>query len=599
MNNEAVAVILILMKKLLKNAVLCKIKNAGDAAREGKAGPLLATVSGVLSTKPDLIRYADERLGFAVVTTKSFQIEPNEGNREPIICEPELGCFGNSVGLKNPGMKEALKALTALKSSFDMKAILNVSLSASSPEDFITLIQGFEPVADCMELNFSCPHAAAGYGASIGCDKNIAADYVRQIKKAVPECSVPIFIKLTPNVENIGEIAAAVIAEGADGITAINTAGPKIYIEPDSGKPILQNKLGGKGGMSGSWIFLRAVECISEIRKAVGPGIPIIGMGGVASGAQAAELLMAGADIVGIGSACGMLEQDDLKPFFDNLVSDALSFINGKEKDSTSIFLRKNKALAYSPFKIIQKEKLSEDIIIFVLDGSCKFEAGQFVFLWLPGIGEKPFSLAETNPMSLIIKRRGVFTEAMFKLKEGETVYMRGPYGKGVQLAKTKNALLVAGGTGIAVLPSLAEKLKEQGTNIFTYIGTSEDTGGGSLNSIEQKLVSYGNYKCVADNGCPARVLQSLEKDFSENKISEIKELTCYLVGPMIFMRKAAELLLACGVIGARIFLSLEMNTMCGIGICGECACGNILTCKKGTFVRFDEIYRTAELKKL
>lgn len=130
---------------------------------------------------------------------------------------------------------------------------------------------------------------------------------------------MPIFVKLTPNVEDIGAIASAVIEAGADGITAINTVGPKVYIEPHSGKPILQNKLGGKGGMSGSWVFPRALECIGQIRKAVGEEIPIIGMGGVMTGSQAAELVRAGADIIGIGSACGMLEQDDLKPFFKTL----------------------------------------------------------------------------------------------------------------------------------------------------------------------------------------------------------------------------------------------------------------------------------------
>ncbi len=590
MHNTVFDDIFTAMNKLSKSSILNKIKNAGNAARAGKAEPLLATVSGVLSTKPNLIRYADKELEFAIITTKSFQVAPNRGNREPIICEPVLGCFGNSVGLRNPGMEVAFDELVKLKSVYDIKAVLNISLSASSPQDFITLIKTFEPEADCVELNFSCPHAAAGYGASIGCDKNIAAAYVRQIKKALPQCSVPIFIKLTPNVENIGEIAAAVIEEGADGITAINTAGPKIYIEPYSCKPVLQNKLGGKGGMSGAWIFARAVECIGEIRKAVGTEIPIIGMGGVASGAQAAELIKAGADIVGVGSVCGMVEQDDLKLFLKALASDALSCIRGNEKDSSSVFLRKTKALSYIPLKIIRKENAGSGVIIFTLDGTCVFEAGQFIFLWIPGVGEKPFSLAESCPITLIIKQRGEFTEALFKLNEGDTVYMRGPYGKGVSIPEGKNMLLVAGGTGIAVLPPLAKKLKAQGSNIFIYTGTSENAEKRPLNSIEKKLISYGTYKRIADNGVIARVLHIVEKDFNENKIIKTENLICYLVGPMIFMRKAADILIANGISETHIFLSLEMNIMCGIGICGECSCGNILTCKKGTFIRFDEL---------
>ena len=150
---------------------------------EGKERVGLATVSGVLSTKTPLIRYVDSQLpAFTIVTTKSFQVTPNPGNREPIICEPETGSFGNSVGLKNPGMDIALKELTDLRSSLDMRTLLNVSVSASTVEDFITLVGVFEPVADIIELNFSCPHASAGYGASIGCSPEISALYMEGIR---------------------------------------------------------------------------------------------------------------------------------------------------------------------------------------------------------------------------------------------------------------------------------------------------------------------------------------------------------------------------------------------------------------------------------
>ncbi len=589
------------MRKLAKSTVLHRIKDAGKNARAGKITPFIATVSGVLSTKTNLITYCSEELDFELVTTKSFQVTPNTGNREPIICEPELGSFGNSVGLRNVGMDKAFEELKALREKVDLKAILNVSISASSAEDFISLVKKFESVADMLELNFSCPHASAGFGASIGCDQGIAAEYVRQVKEAVPNCQTPIFVKLTPNVENIGKIAKAVIDAGADGLVAINTVGPKVHIEPHAQKPILQNKLGGKGGMSGSWVFERALECVSEIRSAVGNEVPIIGMGGVSTGKQLAELVNAGADVVGIGSACGMLEQEYLKPFFDAVKIDAQSCILGKYQDTSSKFLRTKKALQYQPKTIIEKVYDSEDIIIITLNGECEFEAGEFVFLWIPGVGEKPFSLADANPLRLIIKKRGAFTEALFKLQEGDTVYMRGLYGRGVKTPPTDKALLLAGGTGIAVLPALAGKLKKQNTQIFTYIGTSgaEDliaknsADTEKANSIERLLISCGEYKKIADKGKIARVLDVLKEDLDNNKdllgTDELKpesdRLACYLVGPMIFMKTASQILLDKGISTDKIFLSLEMNTMCGIGVCGECACGNILTCKQGTFV--------------
>ncbi len=250
-----------------------------------KAPVLLGgTVSGVASTKPRLIIYFDSKVaGISIITTKSFQVEVNPGNREPVICETSVGNFGNSVGLRNPGMEQSLYELRKLRSEHSFSSYLNVSLSANSVEDFITLVKAFDEVADLVELNFSCPpHASVGYGASIGCDQNIASEYVRLIKEATKECKAPLFVKLSPNVDDIGMIAKAVVESGADGLVAINTVGPPIvHKDPTSGLPILQNKLGGKGGSSGHHVYERALSAIREIREACGGDtIPLIGMGG-------------------------------------------------------------------------------------------------------------------------------------------------------------------------------------------------------------------------------------------------------------------------------------------------------------------------------
>ena len=232
-----------------------------------------ATVSGVLTTKEEMIRLFDEHVpSVDIITTKSFQVVPTPGNREPVICSPAPGDFGNSVGLRNPGMEEALEELKRLRGR-GLRAFLNVSLAADSPENFITLVKAFDPLADLLELNFSCPHAAAGFGASIGSDKATAAEYVRRIQEAYPERKSPLIIKLTPNADDIAGIAKAVIEAGADGIAAINTVGPKLYIEPHSGAPILNNKLGGKGGASGEWVKDDAIRCIKAIRNAIGDAI--------------------------------------------------------------------------------------------------------------------------------------------------------------------------------------------------------------------------------------------------------------------------------------------------------------------------------------
>ena len=222
----------------------------------------LSSVSGVATTKTELISWFDKNVpDLDIFTTKSFQVRPNPGNREPVICETKSGDFGNSVGLRNLGMDKTLPELIELrKNGFDKW--LNVSLSADNPDDFITLVKAFDSVADSVELNFSCPHAKKGFGASIGVDIDIASEYVEKIHNATKDRNSLLFIKLTPNVNNIGEIAKRVIEMGADGITAINTVGPDLHIDSTSGTPILQNAIGGKGGKSGRWVYHRAIECI-------------------------------------------------------------------------------------------------------------------------------------------------------------------------------------------------------------------------------------------------------------------------------------------------------------------------------------------------
>ena len=548
----------------------------------------LATVSGVLSTKTNLVKYASSELGFDLVTTKSFQVVPNSGNREPIICQPEPFCFGNSVGLRNPGIDVAVKELEALRKNFEMSSLLNVSLSASSAEDFIILIKRVEHLADLVELNFSCPHASAGFGSSIGCNLEIATDYVEKIMKAVSPSKTLIFVKLTPNVDNIGEIAKSIIKAGADGIVAINTVGPKLYLEPHSSKPILQNKIGGKGGMSGKWVFERAIECVKEIRKAIGEDVPIIGMGGVSTGEDVAKMVKAGANVMGIGSVFGTIRQQNWSFYIEALRKDAIKAIKEKEaqENATDEYVIKDVRMKYVAKAIVDIEYISDDVIILKLEGKMDFKAGEFVFLWLPDVGEKPFSLCLTSPITFIIKKRGAFTEALFNKKVGDVVYIRGLYGSPLILPKTEKAILVAGGTGLALLPSLAKQLKEMSVNIVSYVGSSLPSSNYKNNVIDEELASYGNFHLVHDDGVLGRVLNVLEKDITLLNM----EVACYIVGPMLFMQKVANIFVAKGAKKELIYLSLEKNTMCGVGLCGECSCGNKLTCQTGTFISLEDL---------
>ena len=168
-------------------------------------------------------------------------------------------------------MEVALPELEKLRAE-GLGKLLNVSVSASNVDDFVTLVMAFDHVADSIELNFSCPHAKAGFGASIGSDCAIAASYVKGIRQAYPEQESALLVKLTPNVDDIASIARGCIDAGADGIVAINTVGPRLYTEKHSGEPILNNALGGKGGASGAWIKRKALESAAPILVSDGVG---------------------------------------------------------------------------------------------------------------------------------------------------------------------------------------------------------------------------------------------------------------------------------------------------------------------------------------
>lgn len=564
---------------------MSKIDRFYGAHKRGEIN--FSSVSGVATTKKEMISFFDKEIKEVdIITTKSYQVVPNPGNREPIITEITPGSFGNSVGLRNPGMDSGYNDL----SKMTINSVLNVSVSASNPEDFITLFNKFNDIADSIELNFSCPHASSGFGATIGSDINIATDYVKQIASNVKNKKAKLLIKLTPNVDNIGDIAKSVIDAGADGIVAINTVGPELYIHKDSGLPILLNKVGGKGGKSGLWVRERAVECVKQIRDAIGSEPLLIGMGGVAEPSDVVNLVKAGADAIGLGSVFGKVEQSNWPIFVKTLKEEAQSLLNNEEiKNVSQSFRKKELSMEYKAYTVKNMLHHTDDMAVITLDGKLDCKAGEFAFLFLPGKGEKPFSVACNTPLTFVIRKKGVFTQELFKLKEGDKLYIRGLYGKPFDPPQTDEALCLAGGCGAAVLPLIAEELKKKNVKTTFLSGTSTDEKGSDGKTLLQDIISsYGEYKVVADNGKIARVLDELP--IYANPCG-----AAYIIGPDIFMKRASEILIDLGYDEEYIFLSLEKTTLCGVGLCGECACGDKLTCQNGTFLSYKYV-REAEL---
>jgi dihydroorotate dehydrogenase (NAD+) catalytic subunit len=250
--------------------------------------------SGILGTSAALLERV-ARAGAGAVTCKSCSPQPRAGHPNPTVLDWGYG-YLNAVGLANPGVEEQVGILKDTKARLQPLGVpLIASIFAETVEGFArTAARVSEAAPDLIEVNISCPNLGHELGRPFSAEPESAAAVTRAVKA---ETSVPVIVKLSPNVSDIAAIARAAEAAGADALAAINTvAGMAIDIH--AGRPILANR---EGGVSGPAIRPVAVRCIYECYRAV--SIPILGIGGVMTGGDAVELIMAGATAVGVGSA--------------------------------------------------------------------------------------------------------------------------------------------------------------------------------------------------------------------------------------------------------------------------------------------------------
>jgi len=230
------------------------------------------------------------KAGAGAVVTKSIGPEPRAGNTNPTIVELDVGML-NAMGLPNPGMKDfGPEAKIAL----DGGAVVIGSVFGKDPDEYATVakaLQGYGVQA--IELNLSCPHAK-GLGTEIAEDPEAVREFTAAVKGKV---TLPVMPKLSPNVSDIAEFARAAEDGGADAIVAVNTL-KAMAIAPEIRTTILANKV---GGLSGPALRPVGVRCVYEIYEAV--DVPIVGVGGVETGRDALEYVMAGARAVQIGTA--------------------------------------------------------------------------------------------------------------------------------------------------------------------------------------------------------------------------------------------------------------------------------------------------------
>ena len=226
------------------------------------------------------------------ICVKGLTPRRREGNPAPRIAETPMGIL-NSVGLQNPGVDEFIRAELPYLKQFDTRIIANIS--GDTPEEYGVMCEKLSAAGvDMIEVNISCPNVKAG-GLAYGTRPELAAEGTG-IAKA--HSAVPVMVKLSPNVTDVTEIARAVEGAGADAVSLINTL-RGMRIDVNTRRPILKMNT---GGLSGPAVLPVAVRMVWEVSQAV--KVPVLGMGGVSRGADAAEMMLAGAAAVAVGAAC-------------------------------------------------------------------------------------------------------------------------------------------------------------------------------------------------------------------------------------------------------------------------------------------------------
>ncbi len=266
----------------------------------------IMTASGTFVSGKEYEPYTDiNRIGGVVV--KGVADREWIGNPAPRIAETYGGML-NSVGLQNPGVEAFVKEDIPFLRQFDTKIVVN--LAGRTIEEYMTVAERLaDEDVDMLELNISCPNVKEG-GVAFGIDPDMAMKVTEAVKKVAKQ---PLIVKLSPNVTDIVQIAKAVEAGGADALSLINTLiGMRIDIHRQ--KPVLERKY---GGLSGPAIKPVAVRMVHQVRQYT--DLPIIGMGGVMTGEDVVEFMMAGANAVAVGTA-NLLDPSATNKILDELV---------------------------------------------------------------------------------------------------------------------------------------------------------------------------------------------------------------------------------------------------------------------------------------
>ncbi len=265
---------------------------APDCPRELRLRNPLMVASGCFGYGLEYARLLDlGRLG--AIVCKGTTLHPRQGNPPPRVAETPAGML-NSIGLQNPGVDAVIAEYAPIWAQWEVPVLVNIA--GETVKEYAELARRLDEVEGVsgLEVNISCPNVEAG-GISFGVDPEAAAAVTRAVRRAT---TLPLLVKLTPNVSDIVALAQAVVEAGADALTLVNTV-QGMVIDVEAGRPLLPRAIGGLSGPA-----IRPIALAAVYRVAGAVEVPLVGVGGIATARDALEFLMAGASAIQVGTAC-------------------------------------------------------------------------------------------------------------------------------------------------------------------------------------------------------------------------------------------------------------------------------------------------------
>ncbi len=533
------------------------MSNWGTICGMKMRGPLVS-VAGVVGNDPDVMkRMAQINQYWGAINPKCVNLEGRKCNDTPIIAYHSPFTLDNRVGLGNPGAKASLEILTETARFLESLGVIQiVSVFGRGVKDIKETVRIVHPAAKIIVLNASCSHVAHN-GWAIGQDLVL----LEEILRAILPFGVPVGVKTSPKMDPEA-ITRLCLALNVPLIIHGNTFGV-VPAEMDGFPILVDAQTGATGGsMSGRELFYQHTLPFARKIRQISKDISLVVAGGISLGEHICECRKLDANAVGIGTATGGMSMPRIAEYSHTVFTDADAGTN-----NAAAYLDDFSNMQYRQMQVAEKRNLAPDLFLLRFAENLLAKPGQFVFVWLPRkepdqkvFGERPFSIFDTHPLTLLVNVRGKCTSLLNQVKAGDCLYVRGPHGE-VPDASGK-ILLVGGGTGVAALHLFAKNHRFQAS---VLLGAKD-----KAHLYDRPFMQHcTSVRSVTEDGSTR--LSGFVTDHLDEALKTEDPVLCLACGPEKMVERVYQIALT-RLPEERVLCTTDFLAGCGIGICSWCA---------------------------